>query len=103
GDDANARPAAGGGQRGGGMAEDLERIVSELDLNPEQRAAFDAALAAQRERQEAGRRQAGSGQQRGGNAGGPPGMVVMRAGGGDAALQAQMRQRIIERMQQDYA
>ena len=103
-EDAIAQPAASpGGQRGAGMAEDLERIAAGLDLDPAQRAAFDAALAAQRERQQAQQQPADAGQRRSGGTGGPPGMIVMGAGGSDAALQAQIRQRTIERMQQNYA
>src|SRR5690606_22570913 len=55
-------PAARGGGRGGtGMIEELEGVAAELDLSAEQRAAFDAAAAAQRERaqgQRQGARQA---------------------------------------------
>ncbi|TDK21777.1 efflux RND transporter periplasmic adaptor subunit [Luteimonas aestuarii] len=98
-------PAAGG-RGGAGMSEEFERIASTLDLNPEQRAAFDAAVAEQRQRSEAARQSMGQ-QQRGAAAGGggpPPGAMVMRAGGGgDANLQAQIRQRMLERMQQNFA
>ncbi|MGJ4729094.1 efflux RND transporter periplasmic adaptor subunit, partial [Luteimonas sp. SDU101] len=46
----DAAPAQGGGGRGGaGMIEGLERVAAELDLDASQRAAFDAAVAAQRE------------------------------------------------------
>lgn len=108
-------PAAGGRPRGGGMADDLAQVAAGMKLTAEQQAAFDAALAAMRERQQAMRERAGPGAGAGaGNAGrgnrgtgmGPPGMVVMGGGAGNAnaaALQAQMRQRMMERMQQEFA
>jgi HlyD family secretion protein len=104
--DAGAQPAAGGRGGGAGMLDELERIAGTLELSATQRAAFDAALAEQRQRSEA-MRQAPA-QQRGGGTGGgpPPGAMVVRmgsGGGGDANLQAQMRQRMMERMQQNFA
>jgi HlyD family secretion protein len=105
GDAAAAQPAAGGG-RNAGMVDELERVAATLDLDATQRAAFDAALAEQRRRAETARQGSGP-QQRGSGAGGggPPGAIVMRAGGGggDANLQAQIRQRMLERMQQNFA
>jgi HlyD family secretion protein len=106
GDAAAAQPAAGG--RNAGMIEELERIAEALDLDAEQRAAFDAAIAEQRQRAEAARQSAGQ-QQRGAatgaGGGGPPGAMVVRmgSGGSDANLQAQIRQRMLERMQQNFA
>lgn len=102
GDAAAAQPAAGGG-RNTGMTEELERVASTLDLDATQRAAFDAAIVGQRQRAEAARQSMG--QQRGQVAGGgPTGAMVIRAGGGgDANLQAQIRQRMLERMQQNFA
>src|SRR5690606_13552000 len=58
--DAALQPATGGGGRGARMTEEFERIAGTLDLNPEQRAAFDAAIATQRQRSEAARQQAGT-------------------------------------------
>ncbi|TWT21241.1 efflux RND transporter periplasmic adaptor subunit [Luteimonas marina] len=97
--------AQGAGRGGAGMVAELERVVAELDLNAEQRAAFDAAAAAQRQRAEAARQSAGTQSQSRGNAGGPPpGAMVIRMGGGsDANVQAQIRQRMLERMQENYA
>ncbi|MGY1410033.1 MULTISPECIES: efflux RND transporter periplasmic adaptor subunit [unclassified Luteimonas] len=98
-----AEPGQGGAARGGaGMLEELERVAAELELDDSQRAAFDAALAAQRERAEAQRQAAPpQGQSRPG-AGGPPGMA--RPGGApDPAMRAQMRQRMLERMQESFA
>ena len=106
GEAANATAAAqapqGGQGRGGGIGEDLARVAGTLQLKPDQQAAFDAALTALRERQAARMAQAqqrsgasmfGAGPRPGGNAG----------GGGGGAMQAQMRQRMAERMQQDFA
>ncbi|MCR6663081.1 MAG: efflux RND transporter periplasmic adaptor subunit [Luteimonas sp.] len=67
-----AAPAQGqssGGSRAG-MSDELERIAGTLDLNAEQRAAFDKAIAEQRERMEAARQQGGQ-QRSGAGAGGP--------------------------------
>lgn len=106
GEAANATAAAqapqGGQGRGGGIGEDLARVAGTLQLKPDQQAAFDAGLTALRERQAARMAQAqqrsgasmfGAGPRPGGNAG----------GGGGGAMQAQMRQRMAERMQQDFA
>ena len=100
-----AEPGPGGAARGGagaGMLEELERVAAELDLDDSQRAAFDTALAAQRERAQAQRQAAApQGQSRSG-AGGPPGMAT-RGGAPDPAMRAQMRQRMLERMQESFA
>jgi HlyD family secretion protein len=110
GEEANATATAqapqGGQNRGGGsgVSDDLVRVAGSLQLKPEQQAAFDTALAALRERQAARAAQA---QQRGGASmfGGPGGGP--RPGGnsssGGGAMQAQIRQRMAERMQQDFA
>lgn len=108
GEEANATAAAqapqGGQNRGSGVSDDLVRVAGTLQLKPEQQSAFDAALAALRERQAARAAQA---QQRGGASmfGGPGGGP--RPGGnsssGSGAMQAQIRQRMAERMQQDFA
>lgn len=99
-----AGAGAGAGPRGGtGMTEDLAKVATDMKLSTEQQAAFDAAIAALRERQQAMRdRAAGQSNASGPGPGGPPGMT-MRAGAGDANLQAQMRQRMMERFQQDFA
>lgn len=99
---APAAPQAGQ-NRGGGVSDDLVRVAASLQLKPQQQAAFDTALAAMRERQAARMAQA---QQRGGASmfGGPGGGP--RSGGnagGGGAMQAQMRQRMADRMQQDFA
>jgi HlyD family secretion protein len=101
-----AQPAVAGGGRNAGMAEELERIAATLDLDAAQRAAFDAAIAQQRQRAETAR-QSMAAQPRGVGAGGgpPPGAMVMRVQGGasDASVQAQIRQRMLERVQQNFA
>ncbi|WP_202844466.1 efflux RND transporter periplasmic adaptor subunit [Luteimonas saliphila] len=100
------QPAASAVGRGGaGVAEELERVAAALDLNAEQRAAFDAALAAQRQRAEAARGAGGTQGQTRADAGGmPPGAMVVRMGaGGDQDVQALIRKRVLERMQENYA
>lgn len=96
-----ASPQAGG-QRGSGVSDDLVRVAGALQLKPEQQAAFDAALSALRERQAARMAQA----QQGGGAslfGGPGGGPRQGGGNSGGAMQSQMRQRMAERMQQDFA
>ncbi len=91
--------------RGSGVGDDLQRSAQTLDLNPAQQAALDQALEDMRQRQTA-REAAPRGGQQGGNrlfggGGGGPRMVI--AGGGDSGMAAQMRQRMRERMQQQFA
>ena len=85
---------------GGGITDDLARTVAQMKVDPRQQAAFDAAVARIGERQAA--RQAAA-QAGGGNSmfgGGGPRRVSSGSGGD---LQAQMRQRMLERYQQDFA
>ncbi len=103
-----AQPPVQGPQRvgGSGITDDLARTVAELKVNPQQQAAFDAAVAAVRERQAARQAQVAQGggnSMFGGGRGGPQGMVVVGSGSGAGAMQAQMRQRMAERFQQDFA
>ncbi|GAB2501605.1 efflux RND transporter periplasmic adaptor subunit [Lysobacter humi (ex Lee et al. 2017)] len=101
-------PPAGAGRGGGmGMAEDLQRLAASLQLSPAQRVAFDAALGQMRERMQARTAAApggGEGGSRlfGGGPGGPGGGAQRRAGGngGDAGA---FRQRMVERMGQQFA
>ncbi|MEN1926007.1 efflux RND transporter periplasmic adaptor subunit [Luteimonas sp. MJ293] len=81
----------------GGMDDELQRLASGLSLTAQQRTAFDAALEDIRARAEA-RRAAAPPQ------GGGAGMFGggMRRSGG-AGMQAQMRQRMVQRYQQDFA
>ena len=107
-DGAGASPQAPtqGGMRGGGLADDLTRTAATLRLDARQQAAFDAAIATIRQRQSAReaqpRGEGGNALFGGGRGGGGPRMVVMGgSGGGDMA--AQMRQRMAQRFQQDFA
>ena len=98
-------------QRGGGngASEELQKVAAGLKLQPPQQAAFDAALEEMRKRQEErmqqmqqamAQAQQGGNRITGGGMGG--GMRIMTGGGGDGAMQAQMRQRARERMQQQF-
>jgi HlyD family secretion protein len=93
-----AAPAAARG--GSGIADDLAGNAAQLKLDAGQQAAFDAAIASIKQRQAA--RQAAP-QQQGGNSlfGGRGG--GQRAGGASGDMPAQMRQRMVERYQQDFA
>ena len=93
-DAADIPAAARGG--GGGLAGDLAAVAESLDLDASQREAFDAALAAVQARR--------SGERGAGNAGSRQGGGGMRAPvGGNQAIQAQVRQRLLERFQRDFA
>ena len=91
--------------RGGGMTDDFAQVASGLKLNAEQQAAFDAAIQAMRERAAARMApQAGNGGGSslfGGRGGGGGGIRII--GGGGADMQAQMRQRMVERTTQQFA
>jgi len=94
---------------GGGMAEDLQALASGLQLEPEQQAAFDAALQQMQQRQAERSAQASKGgpQAQGGSRlfGGGGGMRTGGGGqgGGDASMQAQMRARMRDRFNQQFA
>ncbi len=100
----------GGGAPGqrSGISDDLPAIAGKLKLDAAQQAAFDEALeqmkARQAERMAAARSAAS--QQQGnrvfGGGGGGMRMVTM-GGGGDGAMQAQMRSRMRDRFQQQFA
>jgi HlyD family secretion protein len=107
-----AGPGAGGngGGRGAGMSEDLQNLAGTLALKPEQKAAFDAALDVMKQQQaeRAAKMQQASKQQPGGSrlfGGGGGGMRFggSGGGGGDAAMMAQMRARMRDRMNQQFA
>ncbi|MFT4256354.1 MAG: efflux RND transporter periplasmic adaptor subunit [Pseudoxanthomonas sp.] len=91
------RPAQGQ-QGGGGVIDDLARVVAEMKVAPEQQAAFDTAVAAVRERQQARQSQSSSS----GGGFGPPGMMVM-SGANAANIEAQQRQRMADRFKEDFA
>jgi HlyD family secretion protein len=103
---AGSPQAMKGARGGGGIADDLQRSAQSLNLDARQQAALQQALDDMRQRQAAREASAQTGQQ-GGNrlfGGGPGGgqrMLVM--GGGDGGMAAQMRQRMRERMQQQFA
>ena len=99
--DARQAPRAGGGA-GAGVAADLERAAAALALSPAQQQAFDAAIAAIRERQAARQAapRAGGNGVFGGGGGGP--RITMGSGDSPGAA-AQMRQRMLQRYQQDFA
>jgi HlyD family secretion protein len=98
--------AQGAQQRGarGGMSEDLPKIAAQLKLSSAQQAQFDTAVAQMRERAAA---RAAAIPQGGGGApsifgrfpgGGPPSQ-----GAGGGALSGQMRQRMLERFNQQFS
>ncbi len=95
------------GARGGGMLDDLAATAATLQLDATQQAAFDAALEKVRARQAEQRQaRAGGGSAAGGaGPGGPPpgAMVIRSSGGGGDAIQAQIRQRMLQRFQEDFA
>ncbi|MDH5822191.1 efflux RND transporter periplasmic adaptor subunit [Luteimonas sp. RD2P54] len=87
---------------GGGAVEGLARLAGTMELTAAQREAFDAAIAQIRQRAEARRAAAPQG---GGSVfgGGGGGMRVIGPGAGDGNIQAQMRQRMLQRYRQDFA
>lgn len=93
------RPSGGGGS---GIIDDLARAAAGMKLDARQQAAFDGAVAATKQRQEARRAQAqqGGSSMFGGGPGGPR-MVTMSPANA-SAMQAQMRQRMAERFQQEF-
>ncbi|MBK6333536.1 MAG: efflux RND transporter periplasmic adaptor subunit [Thermomonas sp.] len=97
------------GARGAGsMAEDLQASAQALGLDERQQAALQQALDDMRQRQAgAAQATAQNGQQGGsrlfGGGTGGPRMVVMGGGAGNSGMMAQVRQRMRERMQQQFA
>jgi HlyD family secretion protein len=89
-------------QRGGGISEELPKIAAALQLSPAQQGAFDAALTKLRERN-AARAAAPTQGQNGGSAlfGRAPSGQQRPAGGGSAS--GAMRQRMMERFNQQFA
>ncbi|MFC3714988.1 efflux RND transporter periplasmic adaptor subunit [Luteimonas soli] len=85
---------------GGAMIDDLARTAASLKLDATQQAAFDAAVEAIRQRQAA--RQVAP-QPDGNSLFGGRGRGPRSTGGASGALQAQIRQRVLERYQQDFA
>ena len=99
-----ARTQAAPPTRGGGMTDELPAFAATLGLSAEQQSAFDAALAAIRERaaaRQAPQQQPGGGAGLfGGGRGGPPGAGGNRGGGN---LDGAMRQRMQERFAQQFS
>jgi len=91
---------AGGGS--GGVMDDLALVATSLQLDANQQAAFDAAMAAIKQRQasrQAAPRPAGGSTMFGGGRGfGGPG-----GSSGGADMQAQIRQRMLDRMKEQFA
>jgi len=103
-DDGADAPPQGPQPRGGaGMGDELPRIAQSLQLNASQQAAFDSALQSMRQRAAARRSAAPATPASGGASlfggrGGQP-----RRNGGDNGNQGAMRQRMLERMTQQFA
>ena len=110
---ASGTAAAGAGAaRGGGtgMLDDLTAFVAGLELTPAQQAAFDADAASSRQRQDEARKAmeaaAQAAQRAGASASGAmPGMMGPPRGGSGqgSGASGQMRQRMLERFQQNFA
>ena len=102
-DDAQAQATPQRGA-GGGVIDDLTRTASALGLDATQQAAFDAAATTLRERQaarQAAPQASGNAIVFGGGRGGGTRASGNASGGGD--MQAQIRQRMAQRYQQDFA
>ena len=91
------------------MGEDLQALAGSLDLNPQQKAAFDTALEEMQKRQaermaQAQAQQGASGQQQGGNRlfGGGGMRMGGGSGGANPAMLAQMRARMRDRLNQQF-
>jgi len=103
-EDAEAQQPAQAARGGAGMGDELPRLAQSLQLNASQQAAFDAALAAMRERAAARRSTpAAAPANSGASLFGGRGGQQRRNGGGDNANQGAMRQRMLERMTQQFA
>lgn len=110
---ADMQPEGMGGPQNGGRSnqnsgEDLQRLAGSMGLNAQQKAAFDTAMAELKKQQEeraAKWQEAAKQQQNGGNRlmGGGMRFGPRSGGGGDAAMMAQMRARMRDRMNQQFA
>ena len=90
--------------RGAGILDDLTRTVGQMQVTAEQQATFDAAVASIRERQAARQAAAAQGGTTGTSMfGGGPGGGPRAQGGSGGDMQAQIRQRMLDRYQQDFA
>ena len=97
---AAAAPQAGPRPGGSSIVDDLAATAKGLGLDAKQQAAFDAAAEAIRQRQAA--RQAAPRPQGNAMFGGGGGGGFRMVGGGGGQMQSQMRQRMMERFQQDF-
>ncbi|HZV24476.1 MAG TPA: efflux RND transporter periplasmic adaptor subunit [Luteimonas sp.] len=102
-DTADAQAPQPGARGGAGMGDELPKLAGSLRLDPRQQAAFDAALAAMKQRA-ASRRTAppAAAPSAGASLFGGRGGQQRRNGGGDNANQGAMRQRMLERMTQQF-
>jgi len=101
---AEAQPAAGQNARGGaGMSDELPRLAQSLHLSASQQAAFDAALSAMKQRAATRRSAPAATPSAGASLFGGRGGQPRRNGGGDSVNQGAMRQRMLERMTQQFA
>lgn len=106
-------PGAGGQRSGGGIVGDLPRVADGLNLNAQQRAAFDSALEQMKQRMASRTQAAGLAGARPGGGGGPPAIVIGGRGPGGSgnnnrnanrsgAVSGAMRQRMQERFNQQF-
>jgi len=104
-DTADAQAPPPGARAGAGMSDELPKLARSLRLDPRQQAAFDAALAAMKQRAAARRSAPPAAAPSGGVSlfGGRGGGQQRGNGGGDSANQGAMRQRMLERMTQQFA
>ncbi|MFN3310520.1 MAG: efflux RND transporter periplasmic adaptor subunit [Thermomonas sp.] len=100
-------PGQGGPGGGSGIADGLRAAAAGLGLSAQQQAAFDETLAQMQKRQEERaaqfRQQAAQSPQQGGNRLFGGGGMRMGGGGPDASMQAQIRARMRERLNQQFA
>ena len=104
-DTADAQAPPPGARAGAGMGDELPKLARSLRLDPRQQAAFDTALAAMKQRAAARRSAPPAAAPSGGVSlfGGRGGGQQRGNGGGDGANQGAMRQRMLERMTQQFA
>ncbi len=100
-DAAVAAPASAPPRGAGAVVDELARKVATLDVDATQQAAFDAAVAEVRARQAAREAAPGDASPGGGMFGGRGGGPRNAGGGGN--VPPQMRQRMLQRYQQDFA
>ncbi|MDB6163693.1 MAG: efflux transporter, family, subunit [Xanthomonadaceae bacterium] len=105
-DDAStaAQPAAPAARGTSGVVDELPAVAKGLNLGPAQQAAFDAALTAVRAQAAARRTPSASGPRNtGATLFGGAGSAPRNRGGGAAGDQGAMRQRMLERLSQQFA